>query len=198
MEGLEFLTIPEKFSGIDIVSYQYFNQLLNNRTVVFNADVDENVIEAVYLPLKNFEEDDSDEPVTMILNSSGGSVSDGFFLAHYLASYKKKLNIIVTGYACSMATVILAAGGKNENVCRKAFPCSYLLCHDGFIALSASEAKTAADIMRWNEHIDESIRDFIIDNTNISRELYDQNARKQWFITAEEAKELNLIDEIME
>ena len=198
MENFEFLTLPEKFSGLDAVSYQYFNQLLNNRTVVFNSDVDENVIEAVYLPLRDFENDNNDEPVTMILNCSGGSVSDGFFIAHYIASYKKKLNIIVTGYACSMATVILAGGGKNPNVTRKAFPCSYLLCHDGYVALSASEAKTAADIMRWNERIDESIRNFVITNTNITEELYDKNARKQWFITAEEAKELNLIDEIME
>jgi ATP-dependent protease ClpP protease subunit len=37
------------------------------------------------LPLKAFEEDDSTEPVTLILNSSGGSVSDGFFLAYYLS-----------------------------------------------------------------------------------------------------------------
>lgn len=198
MENFEFLTLPEKFSGLDAVSYQYFNQLLNNRTVVFNSDVDENVIEAVYLPLRDFENDNNDEPVTMILNCSGGSVSDGFFIAHYIASYKKKLNIIVTGYACSMATVILAGGGKNPNVTRKAFPCSYLLCHDGYVALSASEAKTAADIMRWNERIDESIRNFVITNTNITEELYDKNARKQWFITAKEAKELNLIDEIME
>ena len=150
MENFEFLALPEKFSGLDAVSYQYFNQLLNNRTVVFNSDVDENVIEAVYLPLRDFENDNNDEPVTMILNCSGGSVSDGFFIAHYIASYKKKLNIIVTGYACSMATVILAGGGKNPNVTRKAFPCSYLLCHDGSGALSASEAKTAADIMRCN------------------------------------------------
>ena len=52
--------------------------------------------------------------------------------------------------------------------------------------------------MRWNEKIDDSIRDFIIEHTNITKELYDENARKQWFLTAVEAKELNLIDEIME
>jgi len=65
--------------------YQYFHQLMDKRTVLFNADVNENVVESVYLPLKEFEEDDSMEPVTLILNSSGGSVSDGFFLAHYIA-----------------------------------------------------------------------------------------------------------------
>ena len=87
MEALEFLAIPEKFSGLDIPTYQYFNQLLNNRTVIFDSEVDENIIEAVYMPLRDFENDNSNQPITLILNSSGGSVSDGFFLAHYLASY---------------------------------------------------------------------------------------------------------------
>jgi ATP-dependent protease ClpP protease subunit len=125
-------------------------------------------------------------------------VSDGFFLANYLASYKKKINLIVAGYAASMAAVILSAGGKNENITRKAYPSTYVLIHDGYVALSASEAKTANDIMAFNNKVDEDIRNFIISNTNITEELYDSKARKQWFISAQEAVELNLIDEIME
>jgi ATP-dependent protease ClpP protease subunit len=52
--------------------------------------------------------------VTLILNSLGGSVADGFFLANYLSNYSKKLDIIVTGYAASMAAVILSAGGEKS------------------------------------------------------------------------------------
>ena len=198
MEGFEFLAVPEKFSSVDIVNYQYFNQLLNHRTVVFNNNISEDIVESLYIPLKEFEEDDIETPVTIILNSCGGSVSDGFFLANYIASYKKKLNIIVTGYAASMAAVILAAGGKNENVTRKAYPSTYCLIHDGYVALQASESKTANDIMAFNNKVDEDIRNFIISNTNITEQLYDSKARKQWFISAQEALDLNLIDEIME
>ena len=106
--------------------------------------------------------------------------------------------MIITGYAASMAAVILSAGGKNENITRKAYPSTYILIHDGYVALSASEAKTANDIMAFNNQVDENIRNFIISNTNITEELYDSKARKQWFISAQEALELNLIDEIME
>jgi ATP-dependent Clp protease protease subunit len=198
MEGFDFLALPEKYSSVDIVSYQYFHQLLEKRTIVFNSEISEDIIETFYLPLREFEQDDSDEPITVILNSVGGSVSDGFFLANYLASYKKKINLIVAGYAASMAAVILSAGGKNENIVRKAYPSTYVLIHDGYVALSASEAKTANDIMAFNNKVDEDIRNFIISNTNITEELYDSKARKQWFISAQEAVELNLIDEIME
>ena len=143
----------EKY-GFDAATYQYFHQLFDNRTVLFNDDVQEDVVEKVFLPLRDFEKDSSTEPVTLILNSSGGSVSDGFFLAHYLAHYSKPLNIIVTGYAASMAAVILASGGKNENVIRSCFPCTYGLIHDGYVALAASETKTANDIMAFNDSMD--------------------------------------------
>lgn len=196
------MDLEELFSSMqtydfDPVMYQYFNQLLNHRTIIYNSDVGEDIVEKVYLPLKAFEEDHSNEPVTLILNSGGGSVADGFFLAHYLTTYSKPLTILVPGYACSMATVLLASGGKNKNITRECFPCSYGLVHDGYVALSASEAKTANDIMAFNNKIDENIRKFFIDNTNISEEEYDTHARHQWFLFADEMKEKNLIDHII-
>lgn len=192
-------TIYDKVTAteLDPRMYQYYNQLFNHRTIILNDDIAEHIVEYVYLPLKTFEEDDSMEPVTLILNSSGGSVSDGFFLAHYLSHYSKPLNIQVLGYACSMATVLLAAGGKNENIIRSCYPCSYVLIHDGYVALAAAESKTAADIMSFNNSIDEQIREFILTNTNLTAEEYDTHARHQWFLFASEMKEKNLIDKII-
>ena len=182
--------------GFDPAMYQYFNQLINHRTIIFNCDVQEDIIEKVYIPLRDFEADDSNELVTIIMNSSGGSVSDGFFLAHYISQYSKPLNIIVPGYACSMAAVILAGGGKNENVIRSCFPCSYALIHDGYVALSAAETKTANDIMAFNDNVDQRIRKFFIDNTNITEEQYESKSRHQWFLNSQEMLELGLIDRV--
>lgn len=192
----EFLEIPEKF-GLDPVSYQYFNQLLNHRTIIFNQEVTSDIVESIYVPLKQFEEDNDMTPITMIFNSVGGSVTDGFFLAHYLTHYSKPLKIIVTGQASSMAAILLSAGGKNPNVTRVCYPSTYALIHDGYVAVPASEAKTAEDIMAFNHQVDLQIRDFIINNTNITAELYDSKTRRQWFLTAPEMKELNLIDKII-
>lgn len=197
-DEIDILSLINSVSGLNPVDFQYFYQLINKRTVILNNDIDNGIVETVYLPLKNFEEDDKQTPVTLILNCSGGSVSDGFFLANYLSTYKKKLNIIVTGYAASMAAVILAGGGKNKNITRYCYSSSYALIHDGYIALQASEAKTAADIMEFNNRVDEKIRSFILSNSNITAEQYDSKNRHQWFISAQEMKELNLIDEILD
>lgn len=196
-KDLEFLDIVKEYSELDPVSYEYFNQRFNHRTILFNRDVDEDIVETVYLPLKEFEDDTSDEPVTLILNSMGGSVSDGFFLANYLTGYKKKLKIIVVGYAASMAAVILAGGGKNPNVTRYCYPSTYGLIHDGYIAIAPAETKTAGDLIKFNDKVDANIRQFIIDHTNITSSQYDSMARKQWFLTAEEMKTYGLIDEII-
>lgn len=182
---------------LDPITYQYFHQLIDNRTIVFNDFIGSDIVEKIYLPLRDFEKDDSVWPVTMIINSCGGSVSDGFFLAHYISQYSKKLNIIVTGNACSMATVILAAGGKNKNVTRYCYPSSYSLIHDGFIAFEPQESKTAQDIMNFNDKVDKDIRQFFLDNTNITAEEYDANTRKQWFLSADDMLKYNLVDKII-
>ena len=196
--GLDFdiLEVPLQ-TNINPVDYQYFHQLMDNRTIIFNTEANEEIIERVYLPLKDFEEDSINEPITLIMNSPGGSVSDSFFLAYYLATYKKPLTVIIPGYAASMATVILCGGGKNPNVTRICYPSSYALIHDGYVALSSSEAKTAEDIMAFNKSVDGQIRNFIIENTNITPELFDSKTRHQWFINAKEMKELGLIDKII-
>ena len=184
-------------TSLDICDYQYFHQLLHNRTILFNQEIDETIIESVYLPLKDFENDAIQEPVTLILNSPGGSVTDGFFLADYLTKYSKPLNILVTGYAASMAAIILAAGGKNDNITRMCYPSTYGLIHDGYVSLSPAETKTAQDVISFNEKVDQQIKNFIIDNTNITKEDYDTHVRQQWFLTSEEMLKYNLIDKII-
>lgn len=195
MDLEELFGEAEKF-GFDPITYQYFHQLLDKRTIILNDYVTDATVEKVYLPMKEFEEDSSTEPITLILNSGGGSVTNGLYLAQYISMYSKPLNIIVPGMAASMAGIILAGGGKNENVIRYGFPASYVLLHDGYVALDASEARTADDIMEFNKGVDADIREFIISNTNITPEVYDSHARKQWFIKGQELKELNLIDHI--
>lgn len=185
-------------AGIDPVTYQYFHNLLEKRTVIFNDGIDDSVVETLYLPLRELENDNCTDPITLIFNSGGGSVTHGFFIANYLTTYKKKLNVIVLGYAASMAAIILAGCAKNPNIHTSCYPSTYLLIHDGYVALDPSEAKTAADIMAFNDKVDEDIRQFIINNTGITAESYDAHARKQWFINSKEMVELGFVDEIIQ
>ena len=59
LDELDFLEIPTNMSALDPITYQYFNQLLNYRTIIMNTGVDDNLLESVIIPLKNFEKDDN-------------------------------------------------------------------------------------------------------------------------------------------
>ena len=196
MSDLEFLGFAESTSTLDPIMYQYFNNLLNRRTIVLNSEIDENILETVVLPLKEFETDNIASPVTLILNTPGGSVADGLMICNVIDNYKKPLEIIVPSYSCSMGTIILSSGNKNPNVTKKAYPFSFALFHSGQTYVGG-ESSTVDDIVDFNRSIDRKIRDYVIKNTNISEELYDAHHRKQWYISAEEMLEYGLIDEII-
>ena len=192
----EFLGIVDKYSGLDAITYQYFNQLLNKRTIVLNAEIDENILETVVLPLKDFEQDGDNSPITLILNTPGGSVADGLMLCNIIDHYTKPLEIIVPSYACSMGTIILCSGNNNPNVTKKAFPFSFALFHSGQTYVGG-ETHSVDDVVDFNRAVDNKIRDYVVNNTKISEKLYAEHHRKQWYLTAEEMLQYHLIDEII-
>lgn len=183
-------------SGLDPVRYQYFHQLNDNRTIVFNTSVDESIVENVILPLKDFEKDDSDEPVTLILSTPGGSVADGLVLCNVIDGYRKKLNIIVYGYAYSMGFAILCSGSKNPNVSKKCYDFTTALWHPGEAHLSGS-TNDINDIQDFNRKIDALIKSYILDNTYISKEIYERNERSQFYFTSSELLAYGIVDEII-
>ena len=192
----DFLALVEENSQLDPVSYQYFNHLFNHRTIVFNDGIDKNILEAVILPLKEFENDGSNDPVKMIISTPGGSISEGLVLCNIIDNYSKPLEIYVMGYACSMGTIILAAGNHNPNVKKFCYPFSFALFHSGYSAFEG-ESLSVEDAMAFNKRVDNRIRDYIVANTKITEEQYRANERRQWYLDAHDMKELGLIDVII-
>lgn len=192
----DFLALVEENSQLDPVSYQYFNHLFNHRTIVFNDGIDKNILEAVILPLKEFENDGSNDPVKMIISTPGGSISEGLVLCNIIDNYSKPLEIYVMGYACSMGTIILAAGNHNSNVKKFCYPFSFALFHSGYSAFEG-ESLSVEDAMAFNKRVDNRIRDYIVANTKITEEQYRANERRQWYLDAHDMKELGLIDVII-
>ena len=190
------IEVLEKLSSLDITTYQYFHNLIDRRTVILNADIDEGLIETVYLPLKEFENDDKDEPVTFILNTVGGAIADGLMLCNVIDNYQKKLNIIVPSYSCSMGTIILCSGNKNPNVTKYCYPFSFALFHSGQVFLYG-ETTTVDDVREFNKQTEKRIRDYILENTKVSAELYDKNQRTQWYLCADEMLQYGLVDKII-
>ena len=179
-----------------IVRYQYFENL-KKRTIVFNRMVDEDILEYLILPLRQFEEDDSNEPVNLILNTCGGSTMAGLVVLNLIDNYKKPLNIYVYSYAMSMGAIILAAGNKNPNVRKFAHKFSIGLIHSGDVVIGQSTANQAKDTMNFLQDIDKRIEQYFFENTNFTKAVWKKIKDKEFYMTAEEMKKYGLIDEIL-
>lgn len=182
-------------STMNPVDYQYYNSLLNRR-ILITAEIGDDLVERVILPLLDMDNDGSGKPIEIILNSPGGSPLDGMCLVDIIDRLKTPTTITVFGYAYSMGAIILCAGRHNPNVKKVAYPFTTALIHDGesFVSGGAGQVK---DTQRFLEKLNDKIKDYIIANINITDELFDKWERKEWYLDASEMEKLAIIDEIL-
>ena len=95
-----------------------------------------------------------------------------------------------------MGTIILCAGNKNPNITKYCYPFSFGLFHSGE-TIVGGESTSVDDIIDFNRSINNAVKDYVVQNTNISSEEYEKHHRKQWYLTAKEMKQLGLIDVII-
>ena len=178
-----------------VVDYQYFN-LLKNRSILFNDECSEDIIERVGIPLLNFEKDDSNAPVNLYINSQGGEVFSSLFLCNIIDNYKKKLNIHILGYALSMGGVLACAGANNPNVTKDCYPFSIGMLHAGSISVSGTSGQSKS-FMKFNDKIEAKTKSYILSHTHISEEEYDAKNDEDWWLTAEDLLNLGIVDKII-
>jgi ATP-dependent Clp protease protease subunit len=176
--------------------YTYWKQM-KDRVLVFNDGVDEFAIENYILPILNWNREDEGKtteerkPITLYLNSPGGDIFVGLTLAETIKKSKTPVHIEVLTFACSMGSVILVSGHK-----RRAHSYANVLIHDGQTGVSGSSNKVK-DHMKYIEKKNEQIKKFILDNSKVTAEKYEAMSDREWWLDAQEALELGLIDEII-
>jgi ATP-dependent Clp protease protease subunit len=171
---------------------------LNDRILLLNDEVDQFIIEEIVMPILKWNHEDEGKPVeerkaiTLYLNSPGGDLFVGLIAAEVIKKSKTPVNIFVLSLAASMGSVLLASGHK-----RYAYKHSNVLLHDGSTGIAGSSNKVK-DHIKYFDKKSEQVKDFIISNSKITKEKYEEMDDREWWLTAEEAKELGLIDEIIE
>lgn len=178
-----------------VAAYQYF-RLLKDRAILFNDECADDIIEKVGMPLLEFEQDDSNAPVDLYINSQGGEVFSSLFLCNIIDNYKKPLRIHILGYALSMAGVLACAGSKNPNVTKDCYPFSIGMLHAGSITVSGTSGQSKS-FMKFNDRIEDKTKTYILSNTSISETDYDDKNDEDWWLTAEEMLELGIVDKVI-
>ena len=180
-------------------SYDIFSRLLNDRIIVLSEDVNDTSASLVVAQLLYLEGQDPDKDISLYINSPGGSISAGMAIHDTIQYIKCDVSTICMGMAASMGAFLLASGTKGK---RFALPNAEIMIHQPLIAggQGGGLSGQATDI---KIHADHSIRTrakmnrLLSEYTGQPLEKVELDTERDNFLSAQEAKEYGLIDEVI-
>lgn len=193
LDDLESLILDK----VDCIDEYFYLRDLKQRKLFINTEIDQSSIMAVVRHIMQYNAEDRDipvekrKPILLYLTSEGGQVDAGFELIDIIQNSKTPVYTINLGYWYSMGFLIGIAGHK-----RFATVNSKMLMHDGSTFVYNSGAK-AQDQMRFQAKTDERIKQYVMSRSKITSEDYDRQFRSEWYLFADEAKEMGFVDYII-
>ena len=174
-------------------SYDIFSRLLNDRIVFLGEEVNATTASLIVAQLLYLESQDPDKDIQFYINSPGGSVTDGMAIYDTMQYIKCDVSTICVGMAASMGAFLLSAGTKGK---RLALPNAEIMIHQPSAGTQGQVTDMAIHLKRL-EIIKKRLNRILADNTGKSIEQVTADCERDNFMTAEEAKEYGLIDEVI-
>ena len=180
-------------------SYDIFSRLLNDRIIVLSEDVNDTYASLVVAQLLYLEGQDPDKDISLYINSPGGSISAGMAIHDTIQYIKCDVSTICMGMAASMGAFLLASGTKGK---RFALPNAEIMIHQPLIAggQGGGLSGQATDIKIHADHIIRTrakMNRLLSEYTGQPLEKVEQDTERDNFLSAQEAKEYGLIDEVI-
>ena len=175
-------------------AYDIYSRLLKDRIIMLGSAIDDNVANSIVSQLFFLQAQDSEKDIYLYINSPGGSVTAGFAIYDTIQHIKPDVQTICIGMAASMGSFLLAAGAKGK---RFALPNAEVMIHQplGGAQGQATEIEIAANhILKTREKLNK----ILAERTGQSIEKIQKDTDRDNFLTADEAKEYGLIDNVMQ
>ncbi|MGQ9643346.1 MAG: ATP-dependent Clp protease proteolytic subunit [Ignavibacterium sp.] len=176
--------------GMDI-----YSRLLRERIVFIGTPIDDHIASLTIAQLIFLEAEDPEKDIHIYINSPGGSVTAGLAIYDTMNFIKPDVSTICVGMAASMAAVLLAGGTKGK---RFALPHSKILIHQPWtqgIGGQVTDVEIHAKEMLKTR---ETLYNILATHTGKSYDQIAKDCERDYFLTAQEAKDYNLIDDIIE
>ncbi|MBQ7935964.1 MAG: ATP-dependent Clp endopeptidase proteolytic subunit ClpP [Clostridia bacterium] len=174
-------------------SYDIYSRLLNDRIIMLTEEVNDTTASLVIAQLLYLESQDPDKDISLYINSPGGSVTAGLAIFDTMQYIKCDVSTICIGMAASMGAFLLAAGAKGKRFC---LPNSEVMIHQplGGILGSATDVEIRnRNLKKTKEKLSQMLADF----TGKSYEEILRDTDRDNFLSAEEAKEYGLVDQVI-
>ena len=180
-------------------SYDIFSRLLNDRIIVLSEDVNDTSARLVVAQLLYLEGQDPDKDISLYINSPGGSISAGMAIHDTIQYIKCDVSTICMGMAASMGAFLLASGTKGK---RFALPNAEIMIHQPLIAggQGGGLSGQATDIKIHADHLVRTrakMNRLLSEYTGQPLEKVELDTERDNFLSAQEAKEYGLIDEVI-
>ena len=175
-------------------AYDIYSRLLKDRIIFLSDEVNDTTASLVVAQLLFLEAEDPDKDIHLYINSSGGSVTAGMAIYDTMQYIKPDVSTICIGMAASMGAFLLNAGAKGK---RFALPNSEIMIHQ---PLGGAKGQ-ATDIeihAKWILKIKERLNKILSERTGQPIEKIQEDTERDNFMSAQEAKEYGLIDEVIE
>lgn len=180
-------------------SYDIFSRLLNDRIIVLSEDVNDTSASLVVAQLLYLEGQDPDKDISLYINSPGGSISAGMAIHDTIQYIKCDVSTICMGMAASMGAFLLASGTKGK---RFALPNAEIMIHQPLIAggQGGGLSGQATDIKIHADHLVRTrakMNRLLSEYTGQPLEKVELDTERDNFLSAQEAREYGLIDEVI-
>jgi ATP-dependent Clp protease protease subunit len=175
-------------------AFDIYSRLLNERIVFLGTPVTDEIANLIVAQLLHLESDDPDKDISLYINSPGGSVYSGLAIYDTMQFIKPDVQTICVGIAMSMGALLLGGGAPGK---RMSLPNSKILIHQ----VSSAFQGQATDIeIHAKEIIDVRRRldEILAKHTGQDLEKVARDTERDYFMSADEAKEYNLIDRVID
>src|SRR5436309_3465112 len=174
-------------------AFDIFSRLLKERIIFLPTFIEDDLANLVIAQMLFLEAEDPDKDIFLYINSPGGSVTAGMAIYDMMQYVKPGISTICMGQAASMATLLLCAGARGK---RFALPHARILIHQplGGVQGQATDIDIQArEILRMREELNR----ILVHHTGQSMEKIQRDTDRDFFMTAEQAKEYKLVDAVL-
>ena len=188
-------SVPYRLPGSQMERWvDIYTRLGVERILFLGSEVNDAVANSLVAQMLYLDSEDSSKPIYLYINSPGGSVTAGLAIYDTIQYVKSEVVTICVGLAASMGAFLLAAGTKGKRV---ALPHSRIMIHQPLGGTSRRQASDieieAREILRMKEMLNRSLADM----SGQSFEKIEKDTDRDYFLSAEEAKEYGLIDRVI-
>ncbi|ULO08623.1 ATP-dependent Clp endopeptidase proteolytic subunit ClpP [Paenibacillus sp. 19GGS1-52] len=174
-------------------SYDIYSRLLKDRIIFLSSAIDDDVANLVIAQLLFLAADDPEKDIHLYLNSPGGSVTAGMGIYDTMQYIKPDVSTICVGMAASMGSLLLTAGAPGK---RFALTNAEVMIHQplGGVQGQASDIRIHTD---WIIKTKQKLNQIYVERTGQTLEKIERDTDRDNFMSAEEAKEYGLIDQVL-